>query len=215
MPLVFLLPGLLCWQFRLPFKMSLILVISGPAGVGKTTVCNRLLQEFGSNISRVVTTTTRKPREGEKEGEDYFFTSVKQFHELLENEAFLENEIIHGNYYGTRKKTVFDKIEKKQDILINIDVKGARSLHREIYKDKNFKGKIITIFLKPNNLEVLKIRLSQRATDTNSDIETRLETAKKELTLADSFDYIIISKDRENDYETVKKIFLRYLGLLG
>ena len=195
--------------------MSLILVISGPAGVGKTTVCDRLLQEFGSSISRVVTTTTRKPRDGEKEGEDYFFTSVKQFHELLENEAFLEYEIIHGNHYGTRKKTVFDKIEKRQDILINIDVKGARSLRKEISKNKSFKGKIITVFLKPNNLEVLKERLSQRATDTKSDIETRLETAKKELTLADSFDYIIISKDRENDYETVKRIFLKYLSLLG
>jgi guanylate kinase len=195
--------------------MSLILVISGPAGVGKTTVCDRLLQEFGSSISRVVTTTTRKPRDGEKEGEDYFFTSVKQFHELLENEAFLEYEIIHGNHYGTRKKTVFDKIEKDQDILINIDVKGARSLRKEISKNKSFNGKIITVFLKPNNLEVLKERLSQRATDTKSDIETRLETAKKELTLADSFDYIIISKDRENDYETVKRIFLKYLSLLG
>jgi len=193
--------------------MSLILVISGPAGVGKTTVCDRLLQEFGSSISRVVTTTTRKPRDGEKEGEDYFFTSVKQFHELLENEAFLEYEIIHGNHYGTRKKTVFDKIEKDQDILINIDVKGARSLRKEISKNKSFNGKIITVFLKPNNLEVLKERLSQRATDTKSDIETRLETAKKELTLADSFDYIIISKDRENDYETVKRIFLKYLSL--
>ena len=195
--------------------MSLILVISGPAGVGKTTVCDRLLQEFGSSISRVVTTTTRKPRDGEKEGEDYFFTSVKQFHELLENEAFLEYEIIHGNHYGTRKKTVFDKIEKKLDILINIDVKGARSLRKEISKNKSFNGKIITVFLKPNNLEVLKERLSQRATDTKSDIQTRLETAKKELTLADSFDYIIISKDRENDYETVKRIFLKYLSLLG
>jgi len=193
--------------------MSLILVISGPAGVGKTTVCDRLLQEFGSSISRVVTTTTRKPRDGEKEGEDYFFTSVKQFHELLENEAFLEYEIIHGNHYGTRKKTVFDKIEKDQDILINIDVKGARSLRKEISKNKSFNGKIITVFLKPNNLEVLKERLSQRATDTKSDIETRLETAKKELTLAYSFDYIIISKDRENDYETVKRIFLKYLSL--
>ena len=121
--------------------MSLILVISGPAGVGKTTVCDRLLQEFGSNISRVVTTTTRKPRDGEKEGEDYFFTSVKQFHELLENEAFLENEIIHVNYYGTRKKTVFDKIEKKQDILINIDVKGARSLRKKLIKIKTSKEK--------------------------------------------------------------------------
>jgi guanylate kinase len=195
--------------------MSLILVISGPAGVGKTTVCDRLLQEFGSSISRVVTTTTRKPRDGEKEGEDYFFTSVKQFHELLENEAFLENEIIHGNHYGTRKKTVFDKIKKGQDILINIDVKGARSIRKEISKNKSFKGKIITAFLKPNNLEVLKKRLSQRATDTKSDIETRLETAKKELTLAESFDYIIISKDRENDYETVKKIFLKYSTILG
>ena len=187
--------------------MSTILVISGPAGVGKTTICDRLLYEFGSNISRVVTTTTRRPREGEKEGEDYFFTSVQEFHEHLENEAFLENEIIHGNYYGTRKKTVFEKIEKKQDLLINIDVKGAGSLRKEIYKNKNFDGKIITIFLKPKNIEVLKKRLSKRATDTKSDIEIRLETAKQELMLADNFDYIIVSKDREHDYESVKKIY--------
>ena len=195
--------------------MSTILVISGPAGVGKTTICDRLLRDFGSNISRVVTTTTRRPREGEKEGEDYFFKSVQEFHELLENEAFLENEMIHGNYYGTRKKTVFEKIEKKQDILINIDVKGAGSLRNEIYKHKNFDGKMITIFLKPKSLEVLKKRLSMRATDTKSDIETRLETAKQELTLADSFDYIIVSKDREHDYESVKKIFRKYLNLPG
>jgi guanylate kinase len=193
--------------------MSIILVISGPAGVGKTTICDRLLEEFGSKISRVITTTTRKPREGEKDGEDYFFTSVQEFHELLEKEAFLENEMIHGNYYGTRKKTVFEKIEDKQDILINIDVKGAGSLRKEIYKDKNFEVKIITIFLKPKSLKVLKKRLSMRASDTKSDIETRIETAKNELTLADRFDYIIVSKDKEHDYETVKKIFCKYLNL--
>jgi guanylate kinase len=193
--------------------MSTILVISGPAGVGKTTICDRLLEEFGSKISRVITTTTRKPREGEKDGEDYFFTSVQEFHELLEKEAFLENEMIHGNYYGTRKKTVFEKIEDKQDILINIDVKGAGSLRKEIYKDKNFEVKMITIFLKPKSLEVLKKRLSMRASDTKSDIEIRIETAKQELTLADRFDYIIVSKDKEHDYESVKKIFRKYLNL--
>jgi guanylate kinase len=195
--------------------MSTILVISGPAGVGKTTICDRLLNDFGSCICRIVTTTTRSPREGEKEGEDYYFISVQEFHELLENEAFLENEIIHGNYYGTRKKTVFDKIENKQNILINIDVKGAGSLRKEIYKHKDFEGKMITIFLKPKSLVVLKKRLSMRATDTKSDIETRIETAKKELTLADSFDYIIDSKDREHDYESVKKIFRKFLNLPG
>jgi guanylate kinase len=194
--------------------MSIILVISGPAGVGKTTICDRLLEEFGSKISRVITTTTRKPREGEKDGEDYFFTSVQEFHELLEKEAFLENEMIHGNYYGTRKKTVFEKIEDKQDILINIDVKGAGSLRKEIYKDKNFEVKMITIFLKPKSLEVLKKRLSMRASDTKSDIEIRIETAKQELTLADRFDYIIVSKDKEHDYESVKKIFRKYLNLI-
>ena len=192
--------------------MSIILIISGPAGVGKTTICDRLLEEFGSKISRVITTTTRKPRAGEKDGEDYFFTSVQEFHELLEKEAFLENEMIHGNYYGTRKKTVFEKIEDDQDILINIDVKGARSLRKEIYKDKNFEVKMITIFLKPKSLEVLKKRLSMRASDTESDIEIRIETAKQELTLADRFDYIIVSKDKEHDYESVKKIFRKYLN---
>ena len=195
--------------------MSLILVICGPAGVGKTTVCDRLLEKFGDQLTRVITTTTRKPRLSEKEGQDYFFTTVKEFKDLLGKNAFLEHELIHGNYYGTRKENVFGEIRKLQNILINIDVKGARNLPKEILKNRDFNGKIVSVFLKPSNLEVLKKRLFQRASDSKVDIEARLQTAKKEISIAENFDHIIISKDKESDYISVEKIYLRYLKSKG
>tara|TARA_B100000242_G_C43037380_1_gene483708 strand:- start:66 stop:653 length:588 start_codon:yes stop_codon:yes gene_type:complete len=195
--------------------MSLILVICGPAGVGKTTVCDRLLEKFGDQLTRVITTTTRKPRLGEKEGQDYFFTTVKEFKGLLGKNAFLEHELIHGNYYGTRKENVFGEIRKLRNILINIDVKGARNLPKEILKIRDFNGKIVSVFLKPSNLEVLKKRLFQRASDSKVDIEARLQTAKKEISIAENFDHIIISKDKESDYISVEKIYLRYLKSKG
>ena len=195
--------------------MSLILVICGPAGVGKTTVCDRLLEKFGDQLTRVITTTTRKPRLGEKEGQDYFFTTVKEFKDLLGKNAFLEHELIHGNYYGTRKENVFGEIRKLQNILINIDVKGARNLPKEILKIRDFNVNIVSVFLKPSNLEVLKKRLFQRASDSKVDIEARLQTAKKELSIAENFDHIIISKDKESDYISVEKIYLRYLKSKG
>lgn len=195
--------------------MNLILVICGPAGIGKTTVCDRLLQDFDDRLSRVITTTTRKPRSGEEAGKDYFFITVKKFKNLVEKNAFLEHELIHGNYYGTRKESVFGKIKKSQNILINIDVKGARNLSKAISKSSDFNGKMVSIFLKPSSLEVLKERLNQRASDSNADIEARLQTAKKELSLIDDFDHIVLSKDKEHDYKLVKKIYLNYLKSVG
>ncbi len=195
--------------------MNLILVICGPAGIGKTTVCDRLLQDFDDSLSRVITTTTRKPRSGEEAGKDYFFITVKKFKNLIEKNSFLEHELIHGNYYGTRKESVFGEIKKSQNILINIDVKGARNLSKAISKSSDFNGKMVSIFLKPSSLEVLKERLNQRASDSKADIEARLQTAKKELSFTDDFDHIVLSKDKENDYKLVKKIYLNYLKSVG
>ena len=188
--------------------MSLVLLISGPAGVGKTTICNRLLDEFGNQLSRVITTTTRKPREGEQNGKDYYFKKPEEFQQLLQEEAFLEHEIIHGNYYGTTKREVFSSIRESKDILINIDVKGAKSLYQEIEKNNEFNPNLVSIFLKPRDLSVLKQRLIHRGSDNPEDIERRIETAKSELLSEDDFDHKIISNERERDYNLVREIYL-------
>ena len=188
--------------------MSLVLLISGPAGVGKTTICTRLLDEFGNQLSRVITTTTRKPREGELNGKDYYFKKPEEFRQLLQEDAFLEHEIIHGNYYGTTKREVFSSIRESKDILINIDVKGAKSLYQGIEKNYEFSATLVSIFLKPMDLNVLKQRLIQRGSDNPDDIERRIETAKSELLFEDDFDHKIISNDRDRDYNLVRKIYL-------
>ena len=188
--------------------MSLILVISGPAGVGKTTICNRLLDEFSNQLTRVVTTTTRKPRKGERHGEDYYFTELEEFKSLVKKNAFLEHEVIHGNYYGTSRRAVCNKIKESKNVLINIDVAGAKTLSTEITKENNFEAKIVSIFLKPNNLNVLKQRLNQRGSDSTEEIDRRLKTAKNEILLADNFNHTIISNEKDRDYSLVKAIYL-------
>jgi len=188
--------------------MSLVLVISGPAGVGKTTICNRLLEEFRNHLTRVVTTTTRKPRKGETHGKDYYFTELNEFKSLVKKNAFLEHELIHGNYYGTSKRAVYDKIKRSKNVLINIDVAGAKNLSTKISEENKFETKIVSIFLKPNNLNVLEDRLKQRGSDSHEEINRRLETAKNEILFADNFNHLIVSDEKDCDYRTVKEIYL-------
>ena len=189
--------------------MSFTLVISGPAGVGKTTICDRLLEEFGSQLCRVVTTTTRRPRSGEVDGKDYYFTELDDFKNLTQENAFLEYEVIHGNYYGTSKKAVFEKIGESKNILINIDVRGAKSLRKEMNVQFASDIKVVSIFLKPSNLDVLKERLLKRGSDSKENIEKRLQTAKEELQFGKEFDHQLISTEKENDYSLVKEIYLK------
>ena len=102
-----------------------LFIISGPAGVGKTTLCDRLLIDFAENLKRVITATTRKPRVGEVDGVDYYFLSKQEFERKKSQNAFLENEIIHGNEYRVLRETVLGGSSGVPNLLLNIDVKGA------------------------------------------------------------------------------------------
>jgi len=188
--------------------MSLILAISGPAAVGKTTICERLIQEFGDVLNRLVTATTRGPRDGEKHGIDYFFFQKSEFEEKLSQNQFLEHENIHGNDYGILKESILFAQEKGLDILLNIDVNGSASLRNFCQETLVLHGCLKTIFIRPKSLEDLKKRMIQRASESVEQAQIRLVNAQAEMERQDEFDYIIESADKETDYQKVREIYL-------
>lgn len=189
--------------------MSLILAISGPAAVGKTTICERLINEFGEELSRLITATTRPPRAFEENGVDYYFLSNSEFDNKLSMDSFLEHEIIHGNKYGILKQTILDAQCRKIDILLNIDVNGSASLRRFCEKKHELKGRLKTIFIKPRNLDDLTLRMRRRASETEEQMKIRIANAESEILREGEFDYVFESSDRETDYQKVKEIYLR------
>ena len=187
--------------------MSKLVAISGPAAVGKTTICDRLIKEFGPRLKRLVTATTRAPRTSETDGEDYFFLSKKEFQKKLSDDSFLEHENIHGNMYGILKESILDAQTEDIDLLFNIDVNGASSLRSFCSENSVLKGQLITIFLKPSSLEQLALRMQERASESAEQMRLRLENAEEEIRREGEFDYIIESKDKESDYRMVKDLY--------
>ncbi len=188
--------------------MSLILAISGPTAVGKTTICDRLISEFGDKLNRLITATTRTPRPQEQNEVDYFFLSEADFNKKLLNGSFLEHEVIHGNKYGILKQTILDTQSLGIDILLNIDVNGTSSLRMFCQKEKGLEGKLRTIFIKPANLEELTLRMRERASESEEQMKVRLANAKDEILREEEFDYVIESMDRETDYQKVREIYI-------
>ncbi len=174
---------------------GLLIVVSGPSGVGKGTVCKRLLSD-NDRISLSVSATTRAARAGEIDKISYFFIDKEEFEDMVKREEFLEYAYVHGNYYGTPKKYVMDKIEKGQDVLLEIDIQGALKV-KEIYPDGVF------IFIMPPSMDELKKRIVNRGTETEEAIAKRLETAYKEIEYVFKYDYVVLNDEIE---VAVKKI---------
>ena len=185
-----------------------LFIISGPAGVGKTTLCDRLLIDYTEDLKRVITVTTREPRVGEVDGVDYYFLSKQEFERKKSQKAFLENEIIHGNEYGVLRETVLGDLSDVPNLLLNIDVKGARTIQKAFGRNSSNTGNLISIFISTASIEVLQERLRIRGTDSGEEIRKRMETARQELRSVGFFNYNIRSQDRENDYSQIRQIFL-------
>jgi len=188
-----------------------IILISGPAGVGKTTICDKLVNDFSPHLSRLVTATSRSPRGKEVDGVDYFFLSRDEFEKRISNEDFAEYEIIHGNYYGTLKKFLFETVSD-QNLLINIDVNGAQSIQQIFLEFTGMCSRLLTIFIRPKSIKELETRLITRGTDSREQIKKRILTAQHEIEKASTFDLIIDSTCKELDYNLVKNFYLKFTG---
>ena len=169
-------------------SLGALYVVSGPSGAGKSTVCKLVRERLGINLS--ISATSRKPRNGEQEGVDYFFITAEEFERKIKNGDFLEYANVHGNYYGTLKEVVESNLNKGLNVILEIDVQGAL-----IAKEK--KKDAVLVFFRTKDMETLEKRLRNRNTDTEEVIQTRLKNALKELEYEKKYDYTIINNDIE------------------
>ncbi len=175
-----------------------LLVLSGPSGSGKGTVSEALLKE-NKEIVFSTSVTTRTPRPGEVNGENYFFVSVDEFEDMVKNDGLLEYAFVHTNYYGTPKEFVFNEIEKGEIVLLEIDVQGALQIKKK-YKEAVF------IFLLPPTMDELKQRLIKRDTETEEEINTRFRNAFKELDFVGEYDFFVVNSTVEKAVSDIEHI---------
>lgn len=168
-------------------KEGFLLIISGPSGSGKGTVCKELMDN-NENIVFSVSATTREPRDGEIDGVNYYFVDDKEFNRMIDAEEFLEYANVHTNMYGTPRKFVLEEIKKGNIVLLEIDVQGAMQVMERF-------DNIVSIFLLPPSLEVLENRLRNRATESEEKLKVRLNNSKKEIELVDKYDYYVVNDD--------------------
>ena len=180
-------------------KKGLLFVISGPSGVGKGTICKKLL-ERRKELKLSVSVTTRAPRPGEIEGVNYFFRSEEQFQDMIARDEFLEYMCVFGkNHYGTPKAYVAEQRAQGNDVILEIDVNGALNVKKRC-------PDAVMIFIAPPSMETLKKRLVGRGTETEEAVERRFAEAVKEQAAAGEYDYIVVNDSLDkavNDTESI------------
>lgn len=179
-------------------EKGLLIVVSGPSGAGKGTICKELLKR-NQDINISISATTRGPRTGEIDGINYFFISKDNFTNMIENKEFLEYAHVYDNYYGTPKKYVLDKLDEGKDVLLEIDIQGALQV-KEIYPNGVF------VFILPPSMEELKNRIIKRGTETQESIEKRFGSAFEEIGFVGKYDYGVINDEVDVAVEKVEAI---------
>jgi len=187
-------------------RRSLLLVVSAPSGAGKSTLCDRLLADE-PGITRSVSCTTRAPRGVEVDGRDYYFLTMAEFEHRVQAGEFLEHAMVHGNCYGTLRRTVEETLAADRDVLLVIDVQGA-ALVRDAVKARGgiMARGYVDIFVAPPSLEVLRDRLVKRAEDVPEVIERRLKNAEGELARAGEYQHKVINDDLTRAYIELRAI---------
>ena len=184
-----------------------IIILAAPSGAGKTSIKSRLLASMPNQLSFSISAATRKIRGGEKNGVDYFFISEEEFKKKIDNNQFVEWEMVYpGSYYGTTVDELQRIWSENKTPILDIDVQGA--LHvKEIYGEK-----AMAIFIKPPSLAILQERLERRGTDNEEQIKTRLAKAAEEISFSDNFDHIVLNDDLDKASEEVRQLVAAFIA---
>ncbi|MBQ3817523.1 MAG: guanylate kinase [Clostridia bacterium] len=177
-----------------------VFVISGPSGSGKDTLLVKLFERM-PELKFSISCITRAMRQGEKQGEKYNFISKQQFQQMLDKDEFLEHNSYVGNYYGTPKHPVLQAIEQGEDMVIEVDVNGAKQIREKL-------PEVVSIFIMPPSFEELKARLSGRGTESEAAVKERMENSLKEIERASEYDYIIINDDIDTAVRDIQSVIL-------
>ena len=177
---------------------GLLIVISGASGTGKGTVCKKLLADL-PEVAYSISATTRTPRPGEVDGREYYFLSVEEFKTWIAEEKFLEYANVYGNFYGTPLNKIEERLNRGEDILLEIDVQGALNV-----KEKCPDG--IYIFLLPPSLDELKRRIEGRGTENPESLARRLKNAVAEIKIGLQYDYVVVNDTIDNAAAQIKTI---------
>ncbi|PIS10354.1 MAG: guanylate kinase [Bdellovibrio sp. CG10_big_fil_rev_8_21_14_0_10_47_8] len=191
-------PGALRWQGSLSQQVKVIL-ISAPSGGGKTTLMQKLVNEYPLDFQFSVSTTTRAPRAGEINGKDYHFSTMEKFQEMVEKNQFVEWAQVHNNFYGTSKKTVQDILNSGKSAVLLVDIQGAENIRQQL------PGQTLSLFIVPPSMQILEQRLRARGTDSEQVIQNRLKNAREELKHQSKFDGVIVNDQLEQAYQDLKK----------
>ena len=185
-------------------KKGEIIAVSAPSGAGKTTIIKSILKDI-PELAFSVSATTRKKRDNEIDGVDYFFISEKEFADKVKKNEFVEWEQFYGNYYGTFKNFIEENINKGKPILLEVDVKGALNL-KKIYPES------ILIYIIPPSLNELVNRLKKRNTEDEASLRKRIERAEMELSIKDKFDYFVDNKNLEKAISETKELIKKIIS---
>jgi guanylate kinase len=187
-------------------KGGRLIVFSAPSGSGKTTIVRHLLKQESLNLAFSVSATSRKPRGDEKEGEDYYFMSAKEFKQHIKNNDFLEwEEVYRDNFYGTLHSEVDRLWAMGKNVIFDIDVVGGLHI-KKIYPDKT-----LAVFVEPPSVDELKIRLKKRKTESDEKINMRIAKASIEMAKAPQFDHIIVNDHLDEALKEAEELVFRYI----
>ncbi len=191
-------------------REGILFVVSAPSGTGKSTLCQNMRQTPDLHYS--VSCTTRRPRPGEIDGEDYYFLSEETFIKMVEQGEMLEHARVHNNYYGTIKKYVLDILDRGVDVLLDIDVQGAATIRNN--PDPRIRSALVDVFIMPPTMTELERRLRKRGTESEEEIQRRLQTGQYEMSQWPLFRYTILSSSTEEDLQKFRAIVRaeRYLS---